>query len=98
MLPAFRANLPDTPVVRGDARQCPFAEGCFDAAVSWGMMLHLPPGDQASALAGIWRMLKPGAPFLFMAAEIADAEDAGITGTMNGLTFPYYASRAIEHC
>ena len=33
----------------------------------------------------------PGATFLFTAAEIDDADDAGITGTMNGVTFPYYA-------
>jgi SAM-dependent methyltransferase len=32
MLTRFRVSLPDTSVVRGDARDCPFAAGCFDAS------------------------------------------------------------------
>jgi SAM-dependent methyltransferase len=90
MLALFRANLPGTPVVRGDARQCPFRDGSFDAALSWGMMFHLPRGDQAAVFASVSRVLKPGALFLFTAAEIDGVNDAGITGTMNGVTFPYY--------
>jgi SAM-dependent methyltransferase len=91
MLDRFRANLPGTPVVRADARSCPFQDGSFDAAVSWGMLFHLPRVDQAAAFASVSRVLKPGAPFLFTAAEIDGVDDAGITGTMNGVTFPYYA-------
>ena len=91
MLARFQVNLPGTPVVRGDARHCPFSDGSFDAAVSWGMMFHLPRGDQAAAFASVSRVLKPGASFLFTAAEIDGADDAGITGTMNGVTFRYYA-------
>ena len=91
MLARFRVNLPGTPVVRGDVRQCPFADGSFDAAVSWGLMFHLPRSDQAAAFASVSRVLKPGAPFLFTAAEIDGADDAGITGTMNAVTFHYYA-------
>jgi SAM-dependent methyltransferase len=94
MLARFRVNLPGTPVVRGDARYCPFSNGSFDAAVSWGMMFHLPPADQATAFASVSRVLKPGAPFLFTAAEIDGADDDGITGTMNGVTFHYYAVRS----
>src|SRR5262249_31549573 len=90
MLTRFRVNLPGTPVVRADARQCPFANGIFDAAISWGMMFHLPRRDQAAVFAGVARALKPGAPFLFTAAEIGDADDSGITGTMNGVVFYYY--------
>ena len=91
MVARFRANLPGTPVVRGDARWCPFADGSFDAAISWGMMFHLPRRDQCAVFASVSRVLKPGAPFLFTAAEIDDVDDAGITGTMNGVTFHYYA-------
>ena len=36
MLARFRANLPGTPIVRGDARHLPFADGSLDAAISWG--------------------------------------------------------------
>jgi ubiquinone/menaquinone biosynthesis C-methylase UbiE len=93
MLERFRVNLPTTSVVGGDARAAPFAENVFDAAISWGMMFHLTRGDQTTAFANVSRVLKVGAPFLFTAAEIADivSDDAGITGTMNGVTFHYYA-------
>ena len=91
MLAHFRNTLSGIPVVRGDARHCPFLDGGFDAAISWGMMFHLPRSGQAAVLASIARVLKPGAPFLFTAAEIDGADDAGITGMMNGVTFHYYA-------
>jgi ubiquinone/menaquinone biosynthesis C-methylase UbiE len=91
MLTRFRTSLPGTPVVRGDARLCPFVNDCFDAAISWGLMFHLPRCDQVAAFASISRVLKPGAPFLFTATEIDAVDDAGITGTMNGVTFQYYA-------
>jgi SAM-dependent methyltransferase len=91
MLAHFRDNLSSTPVVRGDARLCPFLDGAFDAAISWGMMFHLSRGDQAAVAASVSRVLIPGAPFLFTGTEIEDADDGGITGTMNGVTFRYYA-------
>ncbi len=93
MLERFRLNLPNTPAVRADSRTCPFVDGVFDAAVSWGMLFHLEPRDQAAAFSAVSRVLKPGAPFLFTAAEIPDVrpDDLGITGTMNGVTFRYYA-------
>ena len=93
MLERFRVNLPNTPAVLGDSRTCPFVDGVFDAAVSWGMLFHLEPRHQATTFAAVSRVLKPGAPFLFTAAEIHDvkADDPGITGTMNGVTFRYYA-------
>jgi len=93
MLERFRLNLPNTPAVRADSRACPFRDDVFDAAVSWGMLFHLEPRDQATTFAAVSRVLKPGAPFLFTAAEIPEvpADDPGITGTMNGVTFRYYA-------
>ena len=92
MLALLAVNLPGTPTVRADARRCPFADCSFDAAISWGMLFHLPRGDQSQVFANVSRMLKPGAPFLFMAAEIdVPDEDPGITGEMSGVTFHYYA-------
>jgi len=70
MLARFRANLPGTPIVRGDARHLPFADGSLDAAISWGMIFHLPPTGQAAVFASVSRALKPGAPFLFTGTEI----------------------------
>ena len=90
MLARFRVNLPATTAVRGDVRRCPFSAASFDAAISWGMLFHLPRADQAAALVSMSGVLKPGAPFLFTAAEIEDADEAGITGTMNDVTFHYY--------
>ena len=78
MLARFRVNLPGTPAVRGDVRNCPFSHGSFDAAVSWGMMFHVQHRDQPAAFEGVSRVLKPGASFLFTAAEIDGADDAGI--------------------
>jgi SAM-dependent methyltransferase len=94
MLARFRLNLSQTPVVRGDARACPFADATFDASISWGLLFHLTPREQVTLLTSISRVLKPGAPFLFTGAEIAGVDDdtnAGITGTMNGVTFRYWA-------
>ena len=91
MLARFRVNLPGTLAVCGDARQSPFVAGGFDAAISWGMMFHLPPADQAAVFASVSRALKPSAPFLFTATEIHGADQNGITGTMNGVIFHYYA-------
>lgn len=91
MLDHFRGNLPGALIVRGDGRRWPFVGGAFDAAISMGMLFHLSHADQASAFASVSRVLKPGAPFLFTGAEIEGADDAGITGTMNGVTFHYYA-------
>jgi len=91
MLALFRHNLPDTPVIRADARRLPFAPAQFDAAISWGMLFHLPVADQSAVFENVSRALKPGAPFLFTATEIPGATAPGITGQMNGVTFPYYA-------
>jgi len=93
MLDHFHVHLPTTPVVRANVRACPFASGVFDAAISWGMVFHLTTAEQSAAFASVSRVLKRGAPFLFTAAQISDVgdDDAGITGTMNGVTFHYYA-------
>ena len=85
MLARFRVNLPGTLIVRGDARHCPFVDGGFDAAISWGMMFHLTPTDQAAVFASVSSALKPSAPFLFTATEIDGVDNTGITGTMNGV-------------
>jgi cyclopropane fatty-acyl-phospholipid synthase-like methyltransferase len=53
MLALFRVNLPGTPAVRGDARRCPFTNDHFDAAISWGMLFHLPSHDQGETLASV---------------------------------------------
>ena len=50
------------------------------------------------ASSSVSRALKPGAPFLFTAAEVPDVAtgDTGITGTMNDVTFRYWAVASIR--
>jgi ubiquinone/menaquinone biosynthesis C-methylase UbiE len=91
MLERFRRNLPHTNAIHGDARDCPFPDESFDAAISVGMLFHLPPKEQPGVFASVWRVLKQGALFLFTAAQIENASEEGITGTMDGVTFHYYA-------
>jgi SAM-dependent methyltransferase len=91
MIAHFRTGLPRVRVVQADVRHCPFIAESFDAAVSWGVLFHLTAPDQAHAFAEVSRLLRPGAPFLFTGAEIEGATAEGITGTMNGVTFRYYA-------
>ena len=87
MLAHFRANLPVTPVVRADVRRCPFASGSFDAAISWGMLFHLPRADQETAFANVSRVLKPGAPFLFTATEMEGADEGVCSRTHGGIAY-----------
>jgi SAM-dependent methyltransferase len=85
MLARFRANYPDTPVIRGSAQTCGFASGSFDAAIAWGVMFHLDQPDQTRAIASVSRILRPGAPFLFTSGDVDGPAPA--ESTMNGVVF-----------
>jgi SAM-dependent methyltransferase len=89
MLAFFRANLPGVPVVRGLVQHGAFADDTFDAAIAWGVMLHLTQPHQVKAIASVSRMLRAGAPFLFTSADV-DGHDA-LEGTMKGVMFRYYS-------
>jgi cyclopropane fatty-acyl-phospholipid synthase-like methyltransferase len=89
MLARFRANLPQTPVVRGRVQTCAFAKSAFDAAVAWGVMFHLTCDEQAKAIASVSHVLRTGAPFLFTAGDVDEGD--GIDGTMNGVPFRYFS-------
>ena len=60
--------------------------------IEW-LKLKTLPADAYLNVGWLYFVLIPGAPFLFTGAEIATIEgaDPGITGTMNGVTFRYYA-------
>ena len=47
-------------LVQGDITALPLATGTFDALVSLDVIVHLPRGGEASALAEFARVLKPG--------------------------------------
>lgn len=89
MLERLRGNCPQIPAVRGLLQACPFAERTFDAAVAWGVMFHLTPEHQIQAVAGISRVLKTGAPFLFTSGDEDNFE--GKEGTMNGVVVKYFS-------
>jgi cyclopropane fatty-acyl-phospholipid synthase-like methyltransferase len=95
MIRRFKATVPAVGAVRGLVQDCGFARASFDAAVSWGVFFHLRRPDFVKLLAGVARILKPGAPFLFTGGD-ADAEQ-GIEGTMNGVTFRYYSGSDESH-
>ena len=62
----------------------------FSMPPSPGAIFHLTHDDQAKAIASVSRVLRMGAPFLFTAGDVDDADD-GIEGTMNGVAFHYYS-------
>lgn len=55
---------PGLPVVAGDLRALPLADGALTAAVAFYSLIHLPPGAEVSALAEIRRVLAPGGVLL----------------------------------
>ena len=91
MLERFRRNFPRVPVVLAQIETYDFAGRTFDAAIAWGVIFHLPLDRQRQAIANIASALKPGAPFLFTSGDEPGDDPVGITGQMNGVTFPYYS-------
>src|SRR6476620_6368933 len=63
MLCRLRRNCPLVRTVRGAAQFPPFRVACFDAAIAWGVLFHLPPPQQIAAIASLSHVLKAGAPF-----------------------------------
>jgi ubiquinone/menaquinone biosynthesis C-methylase UbiE len=94
MLQRFRINCPQAFAVQGRVQSLPFPSSIFDAAIAWGVMFHLTPDDAVSAIAGVSRVLKPGAAFLFTSGDADGFE--GKDDTMNGVVFHYF-SYSIEN-
>jgi SAM-dependent methyltransferase len=91
MLERFRHNCPDVPAWCAPIETCDFGGRTFDGAIAWGIIFHLTLDRQRQAIANIARALKPGAPFLFTSGDEPSDDPTGITGQMNGVTFPYYS-------
>ena len=65
------AGVADRAAARvGDARQLPFRDGEFDAAISVAAIDHLPRGDIPKALAEAARVLKPEGEFLLTIVNV----------------------------
>jgi SAM-dependent methyltransferase len=91
MLERFRRNFPEVPAVCASIDTCDFGGRTFDGAIAWGIIFHLTLDRQRQAIANIAHVLKPGAPFLFTSGDEPGDDPIGITGQMNGVTFPYYS-------
>jgi ubiquinone/menaquinone biosynthesis C-methylase UbiE len=89
MLERFCANFPQTTAVSGTIESCPFDDSYFDAAIAWGVMFHLKPDAQITAMGSIGRVLKANAPFLFTSGDVDGFEAK--ESSMNGVTFRYYS-------
>jgi SAM-dependent methyltransferase len=89
MLARFGRNCPDTLAVHAVVQSCPFADAVFDAAVAWGVMFHLNQSDQIKAIAGVSRVLKSSALFLFTSGDVNGFEPK--EDTMNGVAFRYWS-------
>ena len=70
---------------------CDFGGRTFDGAIAWGIIFHLTLDRQRQAIANIASVLEPGAPFLFTSGDEPSDDPTGITGQMNGVTFPYFS-------
>ena len=65
------AGVADRAAARvGDARQLPFGDAEFDAAISVAAIDHLPRRDIPKALADTARVLKPGGEFLLTIVNV----------------------------
>jgi SAM-dependent methyltransferase len=92
MLEKFRANLPNTRCICSPIQAADLPRESFDAAISWGMMFHLPLAEQRRAIENIASALKSGGHFLFASAAPEIANDNGIEGEpMNGVPFHYWS-------
>ena len=69
MLEKSHANLPQIPVICAQIQNVDLPRAAFDAAISWGMLFHLPLGQQVLAFAAVARALKPGGRFLFTSGD-----------------------------
>ncbi|PWU44912.1 class I SAM-dependent methyltransferase [Micromonospora globispora] len=68
MLRAARRRVA-APLVQGDLLRLPFQAGAFGGVWCSASLLHLPKASAPAALAGIRRVLRPGAPLLLSVKE-----------------------------
>jgi len=62
---AFRANLPDTPVVCEAVQDSRFFDRTFEGVLAWGLLFLLSPDDQRRLIQRIADILVPGGKLLF---------------------------------
>ncbi|MFC7226166.1 class I SAM-dependent methyltransferase [Salinirubellus salinus] len=60
MLDRAAANVPAARLVQGDLTRLPFADGAFDALVSYYAVIHVPREEHDTVFAEFARVLRPG--------------------------------------
>ncbi len=85
MVRQFRQNLPGVPVLCEPAQRSDLFGKSFDAVVSWGMLYHLDPDDQALIIEKVAERLKTGGVFLFTSGD----REGVVEGEMHGVSFRY---------
>ncbi|WP_051110534.1 class I SAM-dependent methyltransferase [Longispora albida] len=89
---AEAAALTGAPLVQGDARRLPFADGSFAGVWSMAALLHLPRSEAPGALAEIARVLRPGGVLaLSMQAGEGERWETGPYGERNARLFSRYS-------
>jgi SAM-dependent methyltransferase len=92
MLEKFRANLPATLAICSPIQSAMLPDEHFDAAISWGVLFHLPHAEQSLAIQRLASVLKTGGKLLFTSGDRGDRTDDGIQGEpMNGVPFHYWS-------
>ncbi len=82
-------NAPDASLVQGDMTALPYAEGTFDAVVSYWSLIHVPMDDHGAAIDEFARVLRPGGRLLACegtdewAGENPDWLDSGVAMEWN---------------
>jgi SAM-dependent methyltransferase len=85
MIDRFRRNCPGAAAECATIQTSSFIDLTFDAAVAWGVLLHLSEAEQEEAIAKVARALVPAGTFLFTAAREAGC----VRSPMNGVMFSY---------
>ncbi len=81
MLEKFRVNLPGTPAICSPIQTADLPLNHFDAAISWGMLFHLPREEQSLAIAKVASVLKNGGQLLFTSGDAGADGDEGLEGS-----------------
>ena len=88
LLSVFHANFPHVPTICSPIQSCDFEGRTFDAAISWGVLFHLPHEEQVKAIAKVSSALKSCGLFLCTSGD----QHGSIDGErMNGVPFRCYS-------
>lgn len=80
LVEAFRRRFPEAEVECAPVQHSAFFGRSFQGVVAWGLLFLLSPGDQASLIRRVSRLLPPGGEFLFTAPHQDGEWEDRLTG------------------